>query len=107
MRSLGLLAVICLVSAGCAPDEDPVSRGFALVTANCSRCHAVGPEGQSPLAAAPPFRALHERYPVEFLQEALAEGIITGHPAMPQFILAPEQIDDVIAYLRTLEPHAP
>jgi mono/diheme cytochrome c family protein len=40
---------------------------------------------------------------VESLQEALAEGIVTGHPSMPQFQLDPGQVQDVIAYLKTLE----
>ena len=63
-----------------------------------------GVPGESPLAKAPPFRTLHERYPVENLSEALAEGIRTGHPAMPQFdALDAEQIDDLIAYLKSLE----
>ena len=63
-----------------------------------------GRSGESPLAKAPPFRALHERYPVENLSEALAEGIRTGHPEMPQFdALDTEQIDELIAYLKSLE----
>ena len=41
--------------------------------------------GRARSPKAPPFRALHERYPVENLSEALAEGIRTGHPEMPQF----------------------
>ncbi|MFZ2081725.1 MAG: cytochrome c, partial [Xanthobacteraceae bacterium] len=49
-------------------------RGLVLVRTNCSRCHAVGKIGDSPLPIAPPFRTLHERYPVEDLQEPLAEG---------------------------------
>jgi cytochrome c len=52
---------------------------------------------------APPFRTLHTKYPVENLAESLAEGIMTGHPTMPQFRLDPGQIGDVIAYLKTLE----
>ena len=52
---------------------------------------------------APPFRTLHERYPVESLQESLAEGIVTGHPSMPEFRLDPGQVADVIAYLKSLE----
>ena len=36
---------------------------------------------------APPLRNLHERYPVEDLEESLAEAIRTGHPAMPEFAL--------------------
>jgi uncharacterized protein (DUF433 family) len=43
------------------------------------------------------------RYPVEDLAEALAEGITTGHPTMPQFQLDPAQINDLIFYLHTLE----
>ena len=55
------------------------------------------------MAAAPPFRTLHHRYPVEDLAEALAEGIMTAHPAMPQFKLGVTEIDDLIAYLKSLE----
>jgi mono/diheme cytochrome c family protein len=46
---------------------------------------------------------LHTRYPVESLQEALAEGIMTGHPTMPEFRLDPDQVSAVISYLKTLE----
>src|SRR5215211_459955 len=77
--------------------------GQRLVEANCARCHAVGRTGDSPLPIAPPFRTLHTRYPVENLAEALAEGIVTGHPTMPEFRLDPDQIDNLIAYLKTLE----
>jgi mono/diheme cytochrome c family protein len=34
---------------------------------------------------------------------SLAEGIVTGHPAMPEFRLEPDQIGDIIAYLKSLE----
>jgi len=78
-------------------------RGFAILQANCARCHAVERIGASPLPAAPPFRTLHQRYPVESLQESLAEGIVTGHPDMPEFRFDPDQVGDVIAYLKTLE----
>ena len=55
---------------------------------------------RSPLPKAPPFRTLHERYPVEDLEESLAEGIRTGHPAMPEFALDEKQIRDLITYLK-------
>lgn len=99
-----LLAVLGVVWTGSASALSPAAqRGFVFVEANCSSCHAVGRFGDSPLAIAPPFRTLHERYPVEQLAEALAEGIVVGHPTMPQFTLDPAQIDDVITYLETLE----
>jgi mono/diheme cytochrome c family protein len=77
-------------------------RGFVLVRTECSRCHAIGKIGESPLKIAPPFRTLHERYPVEYLEESLAEGIITGHPTMPEFRFDPGQVGDIIVYLKTL-----
>jgi mono/diheme cytochrome c family protein len=49
---------------------------------------------------------LHERYDVEALAEALAEGMIVGHGGarqMPQFTLSPAEIDDLLAYLKSLE----
>jgi cytochrome c len=78
-------------------------RGLTYVRVHCARCHSVDKVTPSPLKIAPPFRTLHERYPVESLQEALAEGIRTGHPTMPEFRLDPGQVGDVIAYLKTLE----
>ena len=86
---------------------DPVEqRGFTFVQANCARCHAVGLHGDSPLAIAPPFRTLHLRYPIDDLAESLGEGITVGHPTMPQFRLDPAQVNDVIAYLKSLERRA-
>jgi hypothetical protein len=55
-------------------------------------------------AFAPPLRTLHQRFPIESLQRPLAEGIIANHPTMPQFRLDADQISDVLAYLKTLEP---
>ena len=78
-------------------------QGETIARTNCARCHAVGRQGSSPLREAPPFRELHSRYPVENLAEALAEGITTGHPSMPEFRLEPDQADNLIAYLKSLE----
>jgi mono/diheme cytochrome c family protein len=83
--------------------EPGAQRGLTFVSANCAECHAVDKVSPSPLKIAPAFRTLHTKYPVENLAEAFAEGIMTGHPAMPQFQLDPGQIGDVIAYLKTLE----
>ncbi len=105
-RGWGFVLVALGVSlpalASAASDDDEVARGLALVEENCARCHAIGESGESPFEPAPAFRTLHERYPLEDLEEALAEGIVSGHPAMPEFTFDPDQIDDVIAYLKTL-----
>lgn len=36
-------------------------------------------------------------------QEALAEGIATGHPTMPEISFDADQFGDFIAFLKTLE----
>lgn len=83
------------------------TAGRVLAERNCSRCHAIGPSEQSPVAAAPPFRTLVSHYKPEDLQEALAEGIEVGHSGktinMPPFRFEPSEIDDLIAYLNTLK----
>jgi len=84
-------------------DADAVRRGEALLTKNCASCHAVGRTGASPHAEAPPFRTLSQNYPVEALEEALAEGLQSGHPDMPEFTFDPDQIGDLIAYLKSVQ----
>jgi mono/diheme cytochrome c family protein len=78
-------------------------RGQFFARTNCARCHSIDKATPSPLKVAPPFRVLHTRYPIEELAEALAEGIMTGHSAMPEFQLEPDQINDLLSYMRTLQ----
>ncbi len=109
----GLLSAPALAQP--TPHEQSVARGLALVTRNCSMCHAVGPIGDSPNPQAPHFRDLHARYPVDNLAEALAEGILVGHPQMPEFRFTAEEVSDIIAYLKSIQtsqharltPHRP
>lgn len=108
MRAIATrLASIALAAALSAPSgaalADAAQRGLVFVKTNCSMCHAIGRYDESPLAIAPPLRTLHERYPVESLEESFAEGIVTGHPTMPQFQLDAAQISDLMAYLNSLE----
>ena len=97
------ISVLLLVSAAEAQTMRAVQRGETIVQTYCSQCHAVGKTGSSALSVAPPLRDLHKLYPVEHLEEAFAEGITTGHPEMPRFQFEPDQIDDLIAYLKSLE----
>ena len=78
-------------------------RGLTIARTHCARCHSIARVGESPLKIAPPFRTLHELYPVTNLQEALAEGIVTGHPSMPEFRFEQDQIHDLIEFLQSLE----
>jgi cytochrome c len=78
-------------------------RGLTFVRVHCAQCHSIDQVSDSPLTIAPAFRTLHLKYPIESLRRPLSEGITAAHPTMPQFRLDPDQIADVIAYLKTLE----
>ncbi len=99
-----LLAAAAFSSSAAQAQLSPAEqRGFVFVRTHCASCHSISRVGPSPLAIAPPFRTLHQKYPVESLTESLAEGIVTGHATMPEFRLDPDQIGDVIAFLKSLE----
>jgi mono/diheme cytochrome c family protein len=98
-----LAALLGALSVHAASAETPVERGQDLVLHNCSMCHAVGPTGASPNASAPLFRDLHARYPIDDLAEALAEGILTGHPQMPEFVFSPDDVTAIIDYLKSIQ----
>jgi mono/diheme cytochrome c family protein len=67
------LLVASAVSANAA-EKTLIDKGEVLVRENCSRCHAIGKEGDSPHKEAPPFRTLAKNYPIEDLAESLAGG---------------------------------
>ena len=100
---LGFLIATLVTTQAAFAITPAEQRGKNFVVNNCSRCHAVDKVSPSPLTIAPPFRDRHKKYPIEQLQEWLAEGIVTGHPTMPQFRLEPDQINDVLSYLKSLE----
>jgi mono/diheme cytochrome c family protein len=103
MRWFLALAFLLPLAAAAQVPSPGVQRGVQYARVHCANCHAIDKVSASPLPAAPPFRLLHKRYPVETLEEALGEGIVTGHPSMPQFRLEPDQINDFIAFLKSLE----
>lgn len=108
LRRIGMLAAFAAVThvasaVAQSPPKAAIEQGRVIVETNCGRCHATGLLGESPLAIAPPFRTLHQRYPVENLAEALSEGIVTGHKEMPAFVFGDEEIGAIIAYLKALE----
>lgn len=108
MRGFGPLCILFLLAACAHPGaparaEGQVARGERLVETHCASCHAIGRVGDSPAPEAPPFRTLSQNYRVDSLQEALAEGISVGHPAMPEFQFAPDDVNAIIAYLQSVQ----
>jgi cytochrome c len=100
----GLFAGLALAAvAWPAAAEDDVKNGEKLLQKNCASCHAIGRTGESPHKFAPAFRTLGQRYPIEALEEALGEGIMSGHPDMPEFKFDADEVGDIIAYLKSIQ----
>jgi cytochrome c len=98
--------VLVLASVGTALPQNKralESRGQELLTTSCSRCHAVGRTGNSTDPQAPPFRTLGQRYPIEVLAEALAEGLSSGHADMPEFRFEIDDVNAILAYLESIQ----
>lgn len=114
-----LIALIILGASGCAGDlpgtsgaapqsvatgtPDQVEVGRRIVEFQCASCHGVRAEDKSHNPGAPALRTLAERYPVTGLEEAFANGIMIGHPGMPEFRFAPDQIKAILAYLESIQ----
>jgi mono/diheme cytochrome c family protein len=101
---------LILSSAGAVLPQDKralESRGEKLLTTNCAKCHAVGRAGNSTHPEAPAFRTLGQRYPIEGLAEALAEGLSSGHPDMPEFRFEVDDVEAIIAYLGSIQEGPP
>jgi len=109
MKSTGTVAAMLLALAGAdfaqnAHAQDAqLQRGEALLTRDCARCHAIGRSGASPRADAPAFRTLATRYPIDSLEEALGEGIVSGHPDMPEFEFDAPDVNAIITYLKSIQ----
>jgi mono/diheme cytochrome c family protein len=80
-----------------------IKHGEELLVKNCASCHAVGRNGESSNKLAPPFRTLGQRYPVESLEESLGEGIMSGHPDMPEFKFDAKDVGAIIVYLKSIQ----
>ena len=112
MKPFVVVATMCLLSA-IAPaayartrvshSTAMIEKGHAIAQSRCAACHGIGPTDRSPLDQAPPFERFAERYPIEQLAEAFAEGIVVGHNEMPPFELQPSEIEALLAYLGSLD----
>jgi mono/diheme cytochrome c family protein len=103
-------ALAALATAACASPAAPASMidpqtsdGRFLVEVHCAACHAVGRNDTSKHHDAPALRTLSRNYPVVALEESLAEGIMVGHPDMPEFRFRSEDVAAVISYLESIQ----
>jgi cytochrome c len=108
MRAVVAAAMIGIAAGGAVAKTGAAltaqeRRGEVLLARLCARCHAISRTDSSPIPDAPEFRTLSRRYKIEALEEALAEGLISGHPEMPEFHFSGEEVGEIVAYLNAIQ----
>jgi mono/diheme cytochrome c family protein len=85
-----------------AQDIGDVRRGLNYAQRVCSECHNVGQsDAPSPNSKAPPFK--HIANTPGMSGTALTAWSRTSHPFMPNLIIEPDDMDDLIAYILSLK----
>jgi len=92
-------------------EHGDVSRGQSIAEQTCLRCHtkfAGDPMPDPNVTSAPALASFGQRWPLENLEEALAEGISVSHDSMtmPEFSFTPESIADLLSYMESLTREA-
>jgi cytochrome c len=106
MPRFAALLLLLGTSAGFAEENEPSAlerHGQALAQRLCAECHAIGRDGQSSNAGAPPFRTLDRRVNLDSLTDRLREGLMVGHPDMPTFRFTREDARAFLLYLRSIQ----
>jgi len=88
-----------LLFSGAADAAD--ARHGATAKRWCAACHIVTNDQKSGSADVPPFADIARR---RTDAKALAAFLIDPHPKMPDMHLSRTEIDDIIAYIRSLNP---
>ena len=82
---------------------DLISEGRAIVEDNCTACHAIGAEGDSPRQDAPPLRTVFAEFDPEAIGDDFREGIHVGAIDMPDFDFGPLGTEALIVYLQSIQ----
>jgi cytochrome c len=102
VSTIFLLMSGIMISGAAWSNDAMIPSGRAIAEANCARCHSIGRTGASPFTPAPPFRVIARLYKASDLEEAFVEGIVVGHPAMPEFQMKGEEAAALAAFIDSL-----
>lgn len=107
-RWVGVLSLLAL-AAGCAAGPQPVWRsgdaeiGHQVARDNCSSCHAVERDGQSPRPDAIPFRNILAGYRPDWLADDLHTSQQIAPGRMPVFHFGEGHEYDIIAWMLSIQ----
>lgn len=100
-----LLPMVLAALPSAAEDVGDPVMGARLAHDVCVECHAVDPDDTVSLNfAAPPFQEIANQ--PEITPLALSVWFRSPHPNMPNFVLAPDESQNVIAYIMSLRKPA-
>ena len=104
---IALLLVLSLLAAPVAAiaqsnNDALVAEGRRLSEINCTRCHNIEAEGESPITDAPPFREISLNYDTMELIDGFMEGLAVRHPLMPDWEVTEPQAEALTAFIVSL-----
>ena len=101
-QPIRLLTFAAVLAAALGAHAQDVPAGHAFAREACKACHVVEAGASSPqlIEVGPPFREIANTRGMT--ATALRAFLTSSHPKMPNLILTPEQMDDVIAYILSL-----
>jgi mono/diheme cytochrome c family protein len=97
-----IIGLFLYAGAAAAAGPEEIEAGRKIAQGLCASCHAIGMGGASPHPSAPPFRTIVAKGNIERLKGTLSEGMIAGHPDMPQLRFRPRDASALLSYLESL-----
>ena len=100
IRRTTLVAALAATTLSAYAQDGDIAAGRSFARATCSVCHVVEAEQQRPprrIVIGRAFRNIANTR--NMTATALRRSLMTSHPKMPNPIVTPEQMADVIAYI--------
>jgi mono/diheme cytochrome c family protein len=102
IRGLGSVLILAAAVATIGEARADAGRGAALAERWCSQCHGVRPNEASAEPKTPSFSEIAAE--PSATEPSLRVFLRTPHPTMPNFILQPGDIDDLVNYILSMKP---
>ena len=101
MQRLALTLILLFAAPVAAQEAGEPQAGAAYANQYCAKCHAIADEDASPEHTAPRFKDVANTSGMT--ATALTVWLQTSHPTMPNIILAPNDMSNVVAYILSLK----
>jgi mono/diheme cytochrome c family protein len=96
--SAAITILVLLAQTRCADAAD-VAKGEIIAKRWCASCHLISPEQKRAVADVPSFAAIAR---MKLPDGSLKAFLSDPHPRMPNMSLTRAEIEDIVAYIRSL-----